>query len=99
MGAVTPDGGHQHGEGAERHGQYDERDRLEDQVGAPAAGRRGVRAEADGHQLYSSRKRARSQLLSRLSANVIRKSSMPTAKMVRYSSVPCGVSPRLTCTM
>ena len=48
---------------------------------------------------YSSRKRSRSQVLTRFSPNVIRNSSMPTAKMVRYSSVPCGVSPRLTCTM
>ena len=31
--------------------------------------------------------------------NVPMNSSMPTAKIVRYSSVPCGVSPRLTCTM
>ena len=42
---------------------------------------------------------ARSQVLTRFKTKVIRKSSMPTAKIVRYSIVPCGVSPRLTCTM
>jgi hypothetical protein len=30
---------------------------------------------------------------------VIRKRLEPTAKMVWYSMVPVGVSPRLTCTM
>src|SRR5574341_865166 len=38
-------------------------------------------------------------MLTRLSAKVLRNSIIPTAKIVRYSSVPVGVSPRLTCTM
>ena len=62
------------------------RDDLEDEVGVlPHA--------------YSSRNRSRSQVLIKFRPKVIANSSMPTAKMVRYSSVPCGVSPRLTCTM
>ena len=48
---------------------------------------------------YAADTEARSQFDARLSTNVLTKRSMPTAKIVRYSSVPAGVSPRLTCTI
>jgi len=48
---------------------------------------------------YCSRTRASTHWLARLSASVMRNRVVPTAKMVLYSRVPKGVSPRLTCTM
>ena len=62
------------------------------EVRRPRSG--GLRAHA-----YSSRKRSRSQALARFSTKVLTNSSVPTAKIVRYLSVPCGVSPMLTCTI
>src|SRR5262245_22800422 len=50
------------------------------------------------HQTYLSRTRSRSHMLTPLSANVPTNSSRPTAKIVLYSSVPRGASPRLTWT-
>ena len=79
----------EHRQGGERE-QHDEHAEARQQ---PVAG------VACADHAYSSRKRLRSQVEMRLSANVLTKSSMPTAKIVRYSSVPAGVSPRLTCTM
>lgn len=50
-------------------------------------------------QLYTSLKRCFNQWLMMLSTNVKIKSVMPAAKIVLYSMVPVGVSPRLTWTM
>ena len=97
--AVEDDVDEQRRQRRERQREHDDGHRLNEQVtrmpDGPAPGRGG----ADGAHAYSSRYRRRSQLLMKFSANVIRKSSMPTAKIVRYSSVPAGVSPRLTWTM
>jgi len=51
-----------------------------------------------GHQ-YTSRKRLRSRWPSTLNSSVMSNSTRPTAKMLWYSRLPCGRSPRLTCTM
>ena len=68
-------------------------------VAQRAPRRHGGDVERHRAHAYSSRNRFRSQIDTRFSTKVLRNSSMPTAKIVRYSSVPAGVSPRLTCTM
>ena len=100
-GAVGDDVADQRAERREREQQHEQRDDLERDVDEPppaAADGRDVERSVAAHA-YSSRNRSRSQALTRFRPNVPRNSSMPTAKIVRYSSVPCGVSPRLTCTM
>src|SRR5690606_33465483 len=46
---------------------------------------------------YTSRNRRSTKMLMMLIASVTAKSTSPTAKIVRYSTVPCGSSPMLVC--
>ena len=57
----------------------------------------GLRARR-GHS-YASRKRRTTASLARLIASVSAKSRSPTANRLWYSTVPAGVSPRLTWAM
>jgi Cu+-exporting ATPase len=59
---------------------------------APAPARRAAHS-------YTSRNRRSTTRLMAFMTSVMRKRTRPTAKMVLYSMLPYGVSPRLTCTM
>ena len=74
-GAIRHDVEDERGERRQRDQQRAERHQLEDEVGVlPHA--------------YSSRNRSRSHVLIRFRVKVMANSSMPTAKIVRYSIVP-----------